>query len=442
MFETLKSLLRGVQDRGSERNLSQSSQIFSQAQPVANAAGITFAVDKVKPASDSLRLWKLGESLEMRSDSSILIMPDRELPALAPEGYTSNEVDGEARLRARARIKVARGATSTVHPLVDAIHLAFSDHRPLVLTPDSLWLTIVQGFGHHVHQNAEGLRSRIVRHEGKLEIRIRTKSFDSETCPSVISQISDQIRENSDPVLHETLLCDFSTTTPAIKTAYEMALMDTYQPYFDYRIECVCGIPEITLAGTPEDWQRMRDRLEVLATFDLIWWTSRVGPILDQFIATAQGHPDRKFWKAIYKPEKAYAEKLASGWIADLFPYLLNLSAELPSRYPEPGLWQSPGLMRNPILNTQRKNWLPAACANPLHQQGISLKHFPSGLSRAPGTLEFPDGSQEKIFFVSGFVGISQFSPNHALSPAINWAVVKTSHESASPALPESMLQS
>src|SRR5215467_10289052 len=32
------------------------------------------------------------------------------------------------------------------HPLADAVHLAFSGHRPLRLTPDHIWLTIAQGF--------------------------------------------------------------------------------------------------------------------------------------------------------------------------------------------------------------------------------------------------------------------------------------------------------
>jgi hypothetical protein len=47
---------------------------------------------------------------------------------------------------------------------------AFAEHRPLVLTPDCVWLTIEQGFAHHVAENAETLRPRLVRHEGKQEL--------------------------------------------------------------------------------------------------------------------------------------------------------------------------------------------------------------------------------------------------------------------------------
>jgi hypothetical protein len=31
------------------------------------------------------------------------------------------------------------------HPLIAAAHLAFSQHRPLLLSPDVIWVTIVQG---------------------------------------------------------------------------------------------------------------------------------------------------------------------------------------------------------------------------------------------------------------------------------------------------------
>jgi len=52
---------------------------------------------------------------------------------------------------------------------------------------------------------------------------------------------SAQIREATDPVMHETLVCDFSTTTPAIRTASEVALMDSFSSYFTYFIDCICG---------------------------------------------------------------------------------------------------------------------------------------------------------------------------------------------------------
>jgi Domain of unknown function (DUF4419) len=411
---------------------------IAHIQPAARTDnGIVFPVDDVVPASDPLWVGTLRESVEIRTDASILIMPDQEIPAIAPEGYSTKPAPNGPRMPWRVAMRaipepklhpprhlLARAQTF-LHPLVQAVHIAFSDHRPLVLTPDCIWLTIVQGFGHHVLENAEALRHRLVRHEGKKELSVVTKSLSPDLWPSFMSSFSGLIRENSDPVLHETLLCEFSTTTPAMKTAYEIALMDTYQRYFDYGLMCVCGIPEITLQGTVEDWQRITDRIEVLATYDLEWWTSRLTPILDEFVATASGKPDREFWQAIYKPQKAYAAELASGWICDLFPYLFAGRRE-PDERPGRGLCDSPSCHRNRILSETRTNWLlPSISDHPFAGRGVPLKHFPSGLSRVPVTVQLPDDSKTKIEVMGGFVGVSQRAEDNALSPIIHWAVLQ-----------------
>jgi Domain of unknown function (DUF4419) len=404
--------------------------------PVHHADGITFAVDDVVPAPGPLWVGSLGESAEIRSDASILIMPDRDISSIAPEGYCKIAAPGEPRkpLRTAMRrlsvaspVSVARQLArmrTFLHPLVQAVHTAFSDHRPLVLTPDSIWLTIMQGFGHHVNQNAESLRDRIVRHQGKKQLCIEIQSLDPACWPAFISEFSGLIKENSDPMLYETLLCEFSTTTPTIKTACEIALMDTYQRYFDYGMRCVCGIPSITLEGMVEDWQRIRDRIEVLATYDLDWWTSRVVPILDQLVATAKGDPDREFWQAIYKPQKAYAADQASGWIADLFPYLFIAPPAQLGQRPR-GLCDSPKCDRNHVLRAPRKSWLLPAPSHPMAGAGVNLEHFPSGISRALIKVELQDGSKFEVEVIGGFLGTSQRAQDHALSPIISWAVVK-----------------
>jgi hypothetical protein len=202
--------------------------------------------------------------------------------------------------------------------------------------------------------------------------------------------------------------------------------MDTYQRYFDYTMHCVCGIPNITLQGTPDDWQRMRDRIEVLATYDLGWWTSRLASILDQFVATAKGDPDSSFWQAIYKPKKVYVTHMATGWIADLFPYLFGAPVRQADFSREGrGLCDSPARFRNNILGKERTNWLPPDTRGPMTSAGVPLKAFPSGLSRAPVNLQMPDGSRAKVEILGGFLGASQQPEDNALAPIISWAVVQ-----------------
>ncbi|MEM1030549.1 MAG: DUF4419 domain-containing protein [Myxococcota bacterium] len=54
------------------------------------------------------------------------------------------------------------GSGPSEHALVNAVHLAFSQHRPLRLSPDAIWLTISQGFARHIEENAEALRPAFV----------------------------------------------------------------------------------------------------------------------------------------------------------------------------------------------------------------------------------------------------------------------------------------
>src|SRR5262249_47912713 len=66
-----------------------------------------------------------------------------------------------------------------IHPLLAAVHAAFSEHRPLVLSPDVIWITIAQGIAHHVRLHAEELRGRLVRHQGRKELCIEALSWET-----------------------------------------------------------------------------------------------------------------------------------------------------------------------------------------------------------------------------------------------------------------------
>ena len=59
------------------------------------------------------------------------------------------------------------------HPFVEAVHLAYSDHLPLAISPDMIWYLITSGVSIHINKNAEHLRHTFVNHEGKEKIEIR-----------------------------------------------------------------------------------------------------------------------------------------------------------------------------------------------------------------------------------------------------------------------------
>jgi len=389
-----------------------------------------FAVDDVQPATDPLWTQPLSNHLAIRFQRQLVMLPQPERPVV----NVYNDI-AERAGTGPAPPFVSR-LVSRIHPLIDAVHLAFSQHRPLTLSPDSIWLTISQGFAHHIAENAEALRHRLVRHTGKTELVETISAINLEQCQKAIAGFSSQIRAASDPVLHETLICDFSTTAPDVRTASEVVLMDCYASYFTYAMMCICGIPKITLAGTLEDWRRIRARIEVLATFELAWWVNRLRPILDQFIATAEGQPDLAFWQAIYKPRATYGTEAVTGWIADLFPYLGNPPAQPNDRNRR---------RRSHVFEQERTDWsMPAGEGvstrqfHPGAKFGVAPNSFPSGLASVPIKLTFPHSPQTEmqLDLVGGFVGVEQ-DAELSLAPVISWAVAEKA-----PAQPVMVLRS
>jgi hypothetical protein len=384
------------------------------AHKIPSGFGLTaFPVDDVIPAAKPIWTESLAQSLARRFMREVVSLPQPTLPVInAPYDSLYQKLPG----------KNLAHVGSRCHSLIEAVQIAFSQHRPLVLSPDCVWLAIAQGFSHHITANAEALRHRLVRHQGKERLMENITDLSLESFKLAIAGLSTQIREASDPVLHDTLICDFSTTTPGIRTASEVVLMDTYSSYFEYGMECVCGIPAITLTGCVADWERMRERIEVLETYELQWWIARLRPILDEFIQTIKGRPNREFWQAIYKPRKIYFTDSVTGWITDLFPYL----GDPPKR------------RRSHVFEWARENWLPAEVIGPgtagSHLatvfRGVGTNAFPSGLSSVPFELSFsrkwfPRESTRKLDLVAGFFGIEQDPEDLALSPVIGWCVAE-----------------
>jgi hypothetical protein len=378
----------------------------------------TFPVDDVQPAADPLWTEPLSDHLSKRFLRKLVMLPQPERPVVNSYGDIAQ----------RRGTTPGTNLVSGTHPLIDAVHLAFRQHRPLTLSPDSIWLTIAQGFAHHISENAEALRHRLVRHSGKRQLTEAIGAINLAEFQKAIAGFSTQIRDASDPVLHETLICDFSTTTPEVRTASEIVLMDSYASYFTYMLRLICGIPKVTLLGTAADWRRMRARIEVLETFELAWWVNRLRPILDQFIATAEGQPELRFWQAIYMPKETYGSETVTGWIADLFPYLSD-AANQPGE--STSMEHRPKRRRNHVFNHERTAWampvgdgVPIRRFDPGAKFGVATKVFPSGLASVPIKLAFPGGTETELDLVGGFLGVQQ-DADLSLSPVVSWTVAE-----------------
>ena len=182
---------------------------------------------------------------------------------------------------------------------------AFADHRPVVLTPDVIWFLICQGFAHYVNDNPEQLRTLFVDHEGKIDLIVQSGKDllgGEANWEEIVDGFYNQIRDNTKGEIADIMAQRFSTTGVTEHMVSEIVLMETCKSYFNYIVMYMsCGIPSITLTGTPDDWQSILDRTRKLRAYGIDWWVDELEPILTEFVKASNGKPDVNFWKSIVK---------------------------------------------------------------------------------------------------------------------------------------------
>jgi hypothetical protein len=341
-------------------------------QQTKQTSGVTFAVDRVRPATQPLQQCRAHEAL-------------RELLG----GIEScHDYHGSV--------------VKNIHyqPLLAAVYTAFSEHRPLVLSPDAVWITIAQGVAHHMAIHGERLRSEVVSHQGRLDLVFECSGWVEGSPESpwreAFTSWAGQIREHVGADLHDTLVCDFSTSGPTERAASQIVMMDIFERYFHYALYCICGIPTVTLEGTTADWRHLADKVAGLGVFDLEWWLAELRPICEQFIRASRGDVDLQHWQAICKLRSAYGGDIINGWVAKLFPYVRAFI-------------NGPCTRRSPIFETG---------------EGLQTFEAPPGLSRVPFTWRnLLTGRERLMEAIGGLVGVSQHPKTLALRPEVGWAV-------------------
>ncbi|MBZ5711860.1 DUF4419 domain-containing protein [Nannocystis pusilla] len=299
--------------------------------------------------------------------------------------------------------------------VLTAVWYAFGEHRPLVLTPDAVWLCLAQGFAAHMSLHAEALRDRFVRHEGRQRLVVRRddlrKGSPDNPWPEVFAEFSQQIAGHIGRQ-RDLVVCDFSTTGAIERAASELVLMDAMQQYFSYELNTLCGIPEVTLTGTVDDWVRLRHKALALAEYGLEWWTRLLAPVLDEFVAAARGRPDVEFWHHLFKERHGSGGTKIRGWIHVLFPYVTDGGPQAKLR--ENWVLRAAGGV-SPI----RDRGGPAAW---VVEREMSPDCIPLGLARAPLSWNY-FGEVLAMELVGGFVGVAQDPASLAVRPAIGWAI-------------------
>lgn len=221
-------------------------------------------------------------------------------------------------------------------PFYGALISAYAGHMSVTLSPDMVWLLISQGFARYVNAHAEELRPLLVSHTEKMTLTVRTDDIlftENADWPKLIGDFASQIDKYTKGDIAHIITADFSTTGPVERVASQITLMKSMEHYFGYEYVTTCGIPSITLKGTPEDWQRVLEKTQKLSQYGLDGWVKELEPILTEFVRTAVGHPNQRFWQCIVKKIREDELRAAGdgcgdeteptlldGWFLKLFP--------------------------------------------------------------------------------------------------------------------------
>ncbi|KAJ9059118.1 hypothetical protein DSO57_1005917 [Entomophthora muscae] len=287
--------------------------------------------------------------------------------------------------------------------LLEAVHLAYSQHHGLTLSPKKMFITILQGVAIHINQDPEKHRAALgIKHDGKVQLDIRydnmTLGSAENNWPLVFNTFKMMLGGFLPEDIFSQLEKPFTTSTDLSVVVTSITIMDSFKAYFEYILSTLCGIPEVTLQGTPEDWIDLKNRTQNLLQRleGLDKWEATLVPVLDQFISASQGKPDVEFWKSIYKLRGISGFPDVSGWINAFFPYLQF----------------SDGFKIN-------------ACAHGSLEDcpKFSLDYYPVGITRTPFKWNYHNATYD-MELAAGLVGVEKNATTNHVQPALGWAVL------------------
>jgi len=351
----------------------------------------------------------MGQSVSRKSDVTFkLTVNNKEVapPTSFPFRKTLNNVISE-----REECKVSYSSqkendcvinATFNNSFIGALWDAYSNHYKLILRPDDVWLTIIIALADYINHHPEEMRSCFVNHDGQKEIIVESRhptnweNLIKSTVQEIQKETKDDVREWIEP--------KFTTTSENDTIISRIVLMGSLKHYFSYKYYMGCGIPEVTLKGTLQDWLLLRNKLQRIETYGketnqlpLIWWYQILIPIIDEFINSFRGNINVNFWQscANYVSASSGCDYL-SGWSLSFCPF-------------KDGKWN----LNTPeeILST--------------HQYGeIGTDEMQvSSIVKVPIKIFYGGDVQDCNFYAGGIVNRYDFNTN-TITPSFDYALI------------------
>ncbi|KAM0471274.1 hypothetical protein ACHAPX_009456 [Trichoderma viride] len=291
---------------------------------------------------------------------------------------------------------------------------AWGQHQSLVLRPDEVWFEILAQLNFYMTAHAEDVRHLFVDFDGKQEIQVWRLSWHD-----VIAAFGSEIqkRVKTDWLL-DWITPSFTTTEETDGLTATVLMMGLMQHYFEFSGGITCGLPEVTLLGTRDDWVKLLNKLNRLKEWgeEPADYAERLRPILQRFVDTwdRPGSEETKdFWNNIVRSQRLFScggppDYRISGWITGFLH------------------WTAEGSLRIP--RDVEKEWQPSPgdlVLDDVAYYPATLKDVPVGYAKAPlKMLDYPSpGANSTAYLLAGNVGVQRLAVTASDGPGEDWKV-------------------
>ena len=295
----------------------------------------------------------------------------------------------------------------------------------VVAVPITLVVAVVNPRSSHALPRGR-LRKYFVAHRDKMRLVVDVPpeweaSDDLVQWEAVIRQVTDLVQANTVSNVRAAFEPDFSTTTLVTATAARVALMAALKSYFDYGMRSRCGIRDVVLEGSVDDWIGLRAKVAHLGTLgtlgtDLAPWLAMLDTTLSKLVDTYRGSADAAWWSHVYSLEQSFesgVDAKVTGWFLHFFLYdksgklLWSLAKEAP---------------------TSGRDVTDVGMRLPLRQ--VNRGELPVGFASVPFSWELLGGRKREFVMYTGTWAAS-IGPDGSVSPVTEWAVVEKAEEPA-----------
>lgn len=305
------------------------------------------------------------------------------------------------------------------------VGMAFAEHLPLRLKPDHILELLCNGFG--MWMNSFGGAELLDAKKADLLIEVNPgpnwnpasgttfQGMFNQSWDNLVDELTEQLTAAVPENLRPILLHKFSTTTPEFARAHTLGFAVACSKFVRIKLDFMCGISEIQLDGSLEDWQAVKaiaNAILAVSQGKLEPWITLVQAVLDEFVALVEGKGNPEIWKDILFPEHDCIGSSTPGWINVFFPYI------------DDG-WGKTVLKPNPCVWEQTwQDYVQRDRSPKFHTTRFSS--FPSTALRA--TYATNCGPDVNVIITSGLLATVQWGDDAALEPWLSYQVdmVKT----------------